>query len=141
MALFTLVDIETDDAGEIQVENGDLKLASPRRVAIQMLDFLLKSNFGEYTPEPIVCANFAEFMGDPNLPRTHNLMRQNAFEALRQQKVFQPGDVDLRIEAIDTDKAAVFARMLLQFSEEGDSIVLAYKFPFPDAAIEAVDLS
>jgi len=141
MSVFLLQDIETDDAGDVQVQNGDLKLATPRRTAIQMLDWLLKTDLAGYDGAPLVAANFGEFLGAPNISRTHNLMKKNAYEGLKQQGVFPPGDVVIHIEPVDVDTAAVFAQCYSQFAFEGEPITLAYEFPYPDGTITAVDLS
>jgi hypothetical protein len=141
MGFFALRDIETDDIGELILENGDLKLASNRRTAIQLFDFIVKTNHGEYTPAPLVCGNLAEFIGSPNIRRTHNLMRLNAFEGLRLQGVFTTSDVQLEIEPIDASIAGMVARLRLQFDTDGATIVLAYQYPYPDGAITALEFS
>jgi hypothetical protein len=139
MAFFLLRDIETDDAGEIQVQNGDLKLAAPRRTAIQLFHFLMLTNHGEYAPDPLVCANLAEFIGAPNIRRTHTLMRLNAMEGVRLQGVFLPQDIRLEIEPIDVDAAGLVAKLALEFDGPGDPIVLAYQYPYPDGEITALE--
>jgi hypothetical protein len=139
MGFFLIQDIETDDAGEIQVANGDLKLASRRRTAIQMFNWLMLTNHAEYAPDPLVCANLGEFIGAPNIRRTHNLMRQNAMEGIRLQQVFFPHDIQLEIEPIDSDAAGVVAKLNLSFDEASDPIVLAYQFPYPDGEITALE--
>lgn len=139
MAFFLIQDIETDDAGEIQVQNGDLKLATPRRTAIQMFNWLLLTNHAEYAPSPLICANLGEFIGAPNIRRTHNLMRQNAFEGIRLQGVFAPSDIQLMIEPIADDTAGVIAKLSMEFEGVGDPIVLAYQYPYPDGTITALE--
>ena len=139
MAFFLIQDIETDDAGEIQVQGGDLKLATPRRTAIQMFNWLMLTNHAEYAPDPLVCANLGEFIGSPNIRRTHNLMRQNAFEGIRLQGVFFPSDIQLEIEPIAADAAGVVAKLSLEFDTEGDPIVLAYNYPYPDGTITVLE--
>ncbi len=139
-------DIETDDAGEVQPENGDFKMASSRRTAVQLLDFLLKTDLGGYAPQPMAGANFGEFIGAHNIARTHNLMTQNAYEAMRFQGVFTQADVFLRIEPIGIYEAAVLAQMSLGFvlsedEDDNEGILLAYRFQYPDGAIELVDLA
>jgi hypothetical protein len=147
MAIFAAVDIETDDAGEIQVENGSIAVASTKRSHIQLLDFTLKTNYSEYTPAPLVAANFEEFIGDPNVSRTHNLMLQNFYEALRLQGIFTPADVAIRIVPIDLSEVAVLVRLSGEFSEANQDDVtsgwqtLAYRYPFPDGTLEQIDLS
>jgi len=147
MAIFAAVDVKTDDAGEIQVERGDIAIATTKRTHLQVLDFLLKTNYSEYTPAPLVAANFEEFIGDPNAPRTHNLMLQNFYEALRLQGVFTPADAAIRIVPIGLNEVAILVRLVGQFSEADlDDAntgwqTLAYKYPFPDGTLEQIDLS
>lgn len=139
MAFFLLNDLETDDAGELQIQNGDLKLASTRRTAIQMFNFLVLTNHAEYAPDPLVAGNLAEFLGAPNIRRTHNLMRQNLMEAVRRQEVFSAQDVQIEIEPIEVDAAGLVAKLTLDFETPGDPIVLAYSYPYPDGAITALE--
>jgi len=139
MGFFLIQDIETDDAGELQVSNGDLKLATRRRTAIQLFNWVMLTNHAEYAPDPLVCANLAEFIGAPNIRRTHQLMRQNAMEGLRLQRIFFPTDVQIEIEPIDSNAAGVVAKLHLEFDEVGDSIVLAYNYPYPDGEITVLE--
>jgi len=143
--LFLELDVETDDEGEILVEQGDLKVADSQRTAIQSANFIVLTDFGDYTPEPGIAANLGEFVGYPNSARTHNLMLQNIHEAFRLQNLFLARAIRVLVSPIAEDEAGVVLKLLADFGEadeqgEYGSPVLAFKYPYPDGQIEQVSV-
>ena len=143
--LFLELDVETDDEGEILVEQGDLKLADSERTAIQSANFIVLTDFGDYTPEPAIAANLGEFIGHPNSARTHNLMLQNIHEAFRLQNLFLARAIKVVVSPIAVDEAGVVLKLLADFGQTAEedsygSPVLAFKFPYPNGQIEKVSV-
>ena len=143
--LFLERDIETDDEGEILVERGDLKMADSQRTAIQAANFIVLTDFGDYTPVPNAAGNLGEFVGYPNSARTHNLMLQNLHEGFRLQNLFLARALKIMVSPIGVDEAGVVMRILADFGERAEddsygSPILAFKFPYPDGQIEKVSV-
>jgi len=135
MGYYSVRDIETDDAGEIQVENGDLKLASVKRSHVQALHWLILTNRGEYLWGDSV-ANLGAYIGSLNVPRTHRAMEMSVIDALTNQGAFFRGDVRIRVVPIDYYEVLVTARMFGDYElqpgeeEEDEDQILGYRYPF-----------
>ena len=138
-------DIETDDEGEILIERGDFKLATTERSAMQLANWVSLTDFGDYTPLPGFGANLSEYMGYPNIARTHRLMRQSIREAFRIQGQYLISDVRIAVEPIHHDEAGVFLQVLGDFfltPEETTmgNVMLAFRYPFPNGKLVKADL-
>lgn len=144
--LFVSRDIETDDEGEILVSGGDLKLAGTERTAIQLVNFVVLTDWGDYTPVPRAGADLGSFIGQNNIRRTHLLMRQGLRQAFQRQKAFELPALNIEVHEIGDDTAGVLVQIRAAFDgvpvdeRAYGSPVLGYKFPFPTAQIERIDL-
>jgi hypothetical protein len=139
MALYALVDLLTDDAGEIQFEYGDLKVASVKRSHLQALNWLVMTNRSEMVTEPDAAANVGSFQGFLNNGRTHRSVESSIRRAIIFQGLFDPGDLDVRMTPVSLEDAALTVRMRGQYvesdPEERDDPVntyqtLAYLWPY-----------
>jgi hypothetical protein len=145
MGLLYHEDIETDDEGEVVIERGDFKLAHSERTAMQLANFILLTDYGDYTPDPTVGANLVEFMGHPNIRRTHILMLKNMREALRYQGYFDEANLMMGVEPIDINEAGIFVHIIGDFGLEDEDIstskpILGFRFPFPSGELVKADL-
>lgn len=145
MGTYLARDIECDDAGEIQVQDGDLKLASTKRSHIQALHWLILTNRGEgFWGEAV--ADLGTFNGRLNIPRTHRAMEANILRAMENQRAFHRGDVRIRVVPIDFNEVLVTARMhgtyILQDNEgpEDEDETLGYRYPFDTGLPVKMDL-
>ncbi len=146
MALYLDRDIETDDAGEIQIEHGDLKLGSVKRSFTQAFNWSLLTNRGEGLWGDAM-ANLGVFFGSLNIPRTHRAMEASIKRALEKQRAFFPGDVDVSVVPVDDNEAVVMAKLrgtyLLQDGEDAtaEDQHLAYRYPFGTGLPVKVDVT
>lgn len=146
MGYYTLRDVEVDDGGELQVENGDLKLASTKRSHAQAIHWVILTNRGEYMWGDSV-ANLGAFIGNLNLPRTHRAMEGSTLRALANQSLFFKGDVRIKVVPIDFNEVLITARMFGDYeledgegSEDEDQL-LGYRYPFGTGLPVKVDAS
>ena len=136
-------DLETDDGGEIVLENGDLKVASVKRSHIQALNWLLASNRGDVLDGDTV-ADLGSWFGRLNIDRNHRSMESECRRAISEQKLFGPGDVRLSVVPIGPNVAAVTARMFGTYIEpiglEDDALptFLGYVFSFGVGQLQRV---
>jgi hypothetical protein len=134
-------DIETDDAGEIQLENGDLKLASSKRSFLQCLNWIVMTNRSEsYTPDAM--ANLGSYLGSLNIPTTHRGIEAHVRQAVTFQGLFDPNDLFVKVIPVTIDSVSLTVRMAGEYTEDreedtGDPTVgyqtLGYVFPFDNA--------
>jgi hypothetical protein len=121
MALYPLVDLLTDDAGEIQFENGDLTLASVKRSYLQALNWLIMTNRRETITDPDAVANIGSFQGFLNNTRTHRNIEASIRRAVIFQGLFDPSDLDVRMTPVSLEDAALTVRMRGQYIENEES--------------------
>lgn len=145
MAVHYVRDIETDDEGEIVIERGELKTATTERTAMQLVNWVVLTDFADYTPSPAFGANIVEFIGYPNTIRTHRLMRQSIRDAFRVQGNFTMGDLRVAVEPSDIDEAAIIVHLLGEFTLDTDEesigpVLLAFRFPFPNGQLQQASL-
>lgn len=147
MALYLGHDIETDDGGDVLFENGDLKLASVKRSHLQALNFVVLSNRTDLL-EADAAANLSVFNGSQNLPRTHRLIEEYVRRAVDNQRLFQVGDLRVRVVPVEPDAVALTVRMSGTYIEDRDVDredpalgyeVLAYLYPFGTGLPERIE--
>ena len=143
MGAYIARDIETDDGGELQFQNGDLKVASVKRSALQALNWLVASNRGD-TLQGDAVADLGSWFGRLNIPRNHRAMEDQMRRAALVQGIFSPGDVQFAVVPVDLNDAAVTARLFGTFVEPDPSLqddgyaVLGYVFPFGTAQLRRI---
>lgn len=147
MSLYVLQDLETTDDGDLVASNGDLKIASPLRTVAQAIDQVILTNKGDLFTEPSFGANLDEFYGKPNIDANHRLMEQSIYQAVNEQNLISPSDIEIDIVPIDTDEAALLVEIKgkflnipstgeVTFSSEFEGLVRGYKYPFTSGRIE-----
>lgn len=146
MALYLETDVETDDGGEIQLENGDLKVATATRSHLQALNWLVMTDAGE-GPGDGPAGNLGSFFGSMNVPRTHRAMEASLRQAVIDQRLFLPNDVSFRLTKVEPSVAFLRVTFLGEFfinEDEGETWdgnyqVLSYTFPFMTAEIVKIE--
>lgn len=117
MAFYFAIDIETDDGGEIVLENGDLKLATARRSHLQAVNWSVLTNRPETIHQDAV-ADLNGYHGRKNVQINRAAMETAIRQALRAQGVVAPSDVFVRVVSVDISK--VFIRVEVTGSYVGD---------------------
>lgn len=134
-------DIETDDGGEIQLENGDLKIASTKRSFLQSLNWIVMTNRSESYSQDAV-ANLGSYLGALNIPSTHRGIEAHVRQAVIFQGLFDPNDLFVKVIPVTIDSVSMTIRMAGEYIEDRDGDdedptvgyqTLGYVFPFDNA--------
>jgi hypothetical protein len=142
--LYSQRDIEVDDGGEIQFDGaGDLKVASAKRSHLQALHWLLASNRGDVLLGDTV-ADLGAWFGRLNVERNHRAMERNISRAIFEQRIFGPGDVQVRVVPVGPNEAAVTARLYgsyiepVELADDAWDTFLGYVFTFGTGQLQPV---
>lgn len=137
MAYYFEEDISTSFEGDIELTpNGDVKLANPVETRSAVANFLLRTDNGDYTPDPLLGCNLGSFVG--RLSNSENLqeMESNILRSLA-EKVFSLTDVDAVVVPFDINEVLCVVTTAGTYELSGtpqtiDGERLAYTFPYID---------
>jgi hypothetical protein len=109
MADSSLLDLATDEKGEIQVgHNGDLLVARDMDVVIQEVLWRLKTVQGDWVLMPDCGANLELLIGEPNTPATAARLEAQIYQALTHDGFLTHELEDLRVVPLNRDQLAAF---------------------------------
>lgn len=137
MALYVDRDILTNFSGDISLDQkGDLALANPLETYKAVANFILRTDYGDYTPDPKVGSNLGSFIGSSNDRDTHELMEYHIAKGLSNE-VFASTDISADVVPFDLDEAICFIHIagLYLISGEVTSVeqeTITYSFPYID---------
>lgn len=78
-----MIDLQlTEDGDLIVAPNGDLKMCYGDEELAQEILFRLKTTIGDWTLSPNIGASLEQFIGQPNITATHNLINQAVTKAI-----------------------------------------------------------
>ena len=135
MAIYATRDIATTTSGELILDrNGDLKLADSPESHVSAANFILRTDNGDYAPDPTLGANLGSFIGTPMTESNLELAEMLATKALT-DNVFEPDDVSVVIIPLDINDAVTVVEMGGSFFISGDlqeiePVVQSYDFPY-----------
>jgi hypothetical protein len=85
--MFREKDIEVDSEHDLVIDSdGDLKMASPQQTLSQDISFRICTDHHDYSPSPFIGANLRTFVGEPNVPRTAQLITDSVIISLTQDR-------------------------------------------------------
>lgn len=137
MAIYSDRDIETTFAGDIVLDRkGDLKLANALDTYKSAANFVLRTDFGDYAPEPTVGCNLGSFIGRPNNQDSHEQMEYLINKVL-QQELFALTDARADVVPFDVNEALCVISIAGSYLVDGEIIYfdaeqMTYQFPFID---------
>ena len=152
MAIYTSVDIQTTDGGDLLLDGvGDFKLADTRRTVAQAINNLLLTDKGELLTDQSFGANLGNYIGERNNDATRSLIQQEIMLSVRQQGLVDIRDFEVDVIPVDIGTAAVIctvngAWFNTQPSGEFDTtfladltdITMAYTYPFIKGTLSVV---
>lgn len=143
MAIYTDIDIEITDDGDLVLEDGDLKSATPLRTTAQAIHIAILTNKGELATETLWGADIQTFYGERNTAETRNYIQLNILEALRTQGLIKLDDIEVDVIPTDIHKAAIIVSLDGSFINTDpnldnygafvslpDGLTMAYAYPF-----------
>lgn len=137
MAVYINRDIETSLEGDIELDtNGDLKLADPLQTYKSAANFLLRTDYGDYSPDRSVGCNLGSFIGKTNVPSTREFMENNINKVL-QNRLYTLTDAIATVVPFDINEVLCVVNIGGSYLIDGTIRTvtdekIAYTFPFID---------
>jgi len=137
-------DIETDDQGELILENGDLKMASAHRSISQPTLFVSLTDVGGYMPDLEFGGNLGTFIGKLSNTATWADMERSLRGGIIQQAILTGDTYQITVVPVDTDVALVMLKLQINTDEalasddQPQSITYGFKFPFMTGDLEVI---
>ena len=143
MTVYVGQDIEATTEGDLQVDgNGDLKLATYVNTVANTINFLLKTDKGDYRPDIEVGCNLGSLIGNSDVNETEILAKS----FIREQ--FDKGYIDVGDYEIETLRVGpenliiLVSANITTFDENLElvesSVNLAFNFPYLEGALTTV---
>lgn len=142
--MYTQVDIETNDDGELVLDNGDLKMASVHRSISQSTLFVSLTDIGGYVPDPEFGGNLGSFIGKLSNTATWADMERSLRGGIVQQAILTGDTYQITVAPVDTDVAFVMLKLNITTEEalasdgEPKSVTYGFKYPFMTGDLEVI---
>ncbi len=137
-------DVETDDQGELILENGDLKMATAHRSVSQSTLFMAMTDVGGYIPDVEFGGNLGTFIGKISNTSTWLDMERSLRGGIVQQAILTGDTYQITVVPVDTDVALVMLKLQISTAEELSSdaepktVTYGFKFPFMTGDLEVI---
>lgn len=137
MTLYVESDIRCNFSGDLVLDQkGDLSLANPLDTYKSVANFILRTDFGEYAPNPVIGSNLGSYIGASNTRETHEHMENSITRSLV-DNVFGNTDVSVDVVPIDINDAVCFVHLAGSFLISGAIVTvnqdtMSYMFPYID---------
>lgn len=100
------VDIEVDDDGDLVLDsNGDLKLASAQRTALQDIIMRVRTGLNDLSIHPLFGADIVNLVGEPNTPETAEKIKARVYKSLVRDGRF--GSSTVRVDVVPVGRSEV----------------------------------
>lgn len=137
MAYYFEEDISSNFQGDLNLTaNGDLELANPVDTRSAIANFLLRTDNGDYAPDPLLGCNLGSFVGRLSNSENMQEMESNILRSLT-EKVFSLIDVDAVVVPFDVNEVLCVVTTAGTYELSGTPQTvngkrLAYTFPYID---------
>lgn len=135
MSVYISNDIGIDLAGDLLLSsNGDLQLANSLETCKAASNFLLRTDFGDYSPNPAVGCNLGSFIGKLNNNKNHEFIQFNINKILKGQ-IFSSMDVEATVVPFDVGEVLCVINIGGSYLLDGviqtvNGETLTYTFPY-----------
>jgi hypothetical protein len=141
MGIYFLSDLATTFSGDLELDSkGDLKLGDPIETQKSITNFWLRTDQGEYVPNPSIGCNLGSFIGAANSPRTLEQI-ENQTHATLIRNIWYPEDLAIKVVPLDREEVMIALQLKGEFFDvDGvaiplSPIVIAYSFPYITADV------
>lgn len=139
MSTYSVSDIACSFSGDITIgSHGDLSLADSYETHKAAVNFLIRTDKGQYKPDKRVGCNLGSFIGDQMLPETFQGMEQTALDNLT-KFVMSPTDVQVHVMPLSKEEAGVFVLVAGDYIDSNGNVlvtsapeVIAYSYPYAE---------
>lgn len=135
MAVYSNRDIESSFEGDVELDaKGDLKLADALVTHKSAANFVLRTDYGHYTPNSTVGCNLGSFVGKTNTPENHRFMEYNITKVLK-ERIFSNSDVRATVVPFDINEVLCLvdiagAYLIDNIIQVVEDQRIAYTFPY-----------
>lgn len=137
--IYIAQDISTTFDGDLEVSaNGDVKLADSYESHKSAVNFLIRTDKGEYRPDKRIGCNLGSFIGDHHTEEMHVAMEDTIRENIS-KFVLSPSDMQVHVMPLSENSAGVFLAIGGQYSDNNGGIldtaapeILVFDFPYSD---------
>ena len=136
MALYNVQDIYSSFSGDVEVgANGDLKLADSHESIKSAVNFLLRTDKGEYRPDVRVGADLGRYIGETNNTRNQIAMEHGIKDNIS-LFLMAPEDFEAHVIPLELNELGVFVTIAGQYmGTDGNLLdieteILSYTFPY-----------
>jgi len=126
-------DILVDDDGDLVVgANGDLALSKPSRTAIQDIAFRVRSQHDDFQLHPLIGANLAPLVGEPNNRRNGDRIRTLVQRALTRDGRFSPDSLSIEVVPVSSEDIVILIGVIdrLEGEDDFDNDILVASFGY-----------
>lgn len=100
------------DTGDIELSpTGDIKHVTDDDVLMQGTLFRLKTFAGDYEYEPNCGASLVDFVGEPNMRETADIIRSRVIYALTHDEFLDSADLEIDVIPTSTSAIAIIAQV------------------------------
>lgn len=139
MGIYFLSDIASTFSGDLKLDSkGDIDLSNSVETQKALTNFWLRTDQGEYVPNPSIGCNLGSFIGTTNSPRTLEQIETQTHNILTRNLWF-PEDLKLRVVPLSQTELMIGIQLRGQFSDISGNLtaitpqVITYSFPFLSA--------
>lgn len=140
MAIYIHQDIATTFDGDLELsDNGDVRVGTSLDTYKAIVNFMLRTDFGDYAPDTSIGCNLGSFVGELNNSDTHQDMEYNINRVLQDQ-IFSKSDVSTDVVAMDVNDAVCIVNIAGHYIVDNqtqyfDAIRLMYSYPYIDGEV------
>lgn len=137
MAYYFEEDISTNFQGDLNLTaNGDLKLANPVETRSAVANFLLRTDNGDYAPDPLLGCNLGSFVGRLSNAESLEEMESSILRSLT-EKVYSLHDIDAVVVPFDINEVLCIVTVAGTYELSGEPQTInakpmTYTFPYID---------
>jgi len=136
MNTYFLQDIGATFSGDLVIDSkGDLKLADSYETQKSLTNFWLRTDQGEYVPNPSVGCNLGSFIGEQNSAKNLGLIESQTYNILV-RNIWQAEDIKIRVVPLDHQELMIALQLRGKFANSSGNFiniipeVIAYSFPY-----------
>lgn len=136
MGLYFLQDIKYSFSGDLELDGkGDLKLADSFETTTSLVNFWVRTDHGDYKPDPTAGANIGAYIGQPASLELFEDVERSVYIELA-NSVVKPEDVQVRAAPLDTNSMLIAVKVRGRFLDDTgqdlnkDEVILTYDFPY-----------
>jgi hypothetical protein len=147
MANYFMRDLAVDTSGDIVISaNGDIKLADSYESVKAAVNFLIKTDKGQYIPDKRLGCDLGTFVGEQMLTETFSLMEQTVRSNIT-KFILNPADIQIHVLPLDQNNAGVFLAVGGTYLDDTGTPMdyktemLTYIYPFMEGQPTLINIS